>query len=737
MVSRSILITLCILLLASLSFGQGFAVSFYSVEQRLTTECDGTSPIPDGTIVFIMHDPTFNGPSDDDYQPVVGTETGNVNYNSFEVNGTSYPDTVAGPGCFIINSNTWQSVGSVPPSPFFYLIICLGDRHYYSSTFAVGAGAPAIFLGPTQVYHWFCVETPCLDNICVAPARPTNLTATTTMCDGIHLTWAHTGVNVEGFRVRRGDDLIIAELPADAREYTDSEAPNGQSTYWVRALRNCPDQTIALSTQSAPATGTRPAGPPVPNLVSASVDTCHYVVCTVSVAMVSGLNEVRLYRVVPAGDPLLVATKTNVTAGQQFPMRDLTPATGQQEYYAVSWSAACGEGTQSTHRMGEALPDPVGTVTIDTPVATCSDIQLTWSYSGDDEADLVKFWIKKNNAFIDSVDANVHTYTYTSAVPGVQAAYRIAARNGCGFSAESDPVMATRLDAPDAVTGVSTVAMCNCIEVHWTDLTGDITDYNVYRNNTQIGTVNPGTGVYEDCDATLVPGTNYTYNVAATNTCGEGDHSANVSGALANQNAGTATLALASQGPPDWDYSLTWVSGCVSRLTIRSLCDGTTASYNGTGDWQVQLYDEGDSVVFWTDSTPLDEDQGTITGFRLSNSTGCSGHGTWTAGTQEGDIEGPLPISAGRELPTEYSLAVYPNPFNPTTTLEFALPQATFLNVSVFDITGRLVSQIANGTFDAGYHMVRFEASNLPSGLYFARVQSNEFVTTKKLMLLK
>ncbi|MBU1637403.1 hypothetical protein KKC97_07030, partial [bacterium] len=68
MVSRSVLITLCILLLASVSFGQGFSAGLYSIETPLTVGCGSGNPLPDGTVVLIYHDVAPFGPSTTDYQ---------------------------------------------------------------------------------------------------------------------------------------------------------------------------------------------------------------------------------------------------------------------------------------------------------------------------------------------------------------------------------------------------------------------------------------------------------------------------------------------------------------------------------------------------------------------------------------------------------------------------------------------------------------------------------------------
>jgi len=89
-------------------------------------------------------------------------------------------------------------------------------------------------------------------------------------------------------------------------------------------------------------------------------------------------------------------------------------------------------------------------------------------------------------------------------------------------------------------------------------------------------------------------------------------------------------------------------------------------------------------------------------------------------------------------LPVVYSLSQnYPNPFNPSTTIEFALPLNSDVSLVVYDILGRQVTELVKGNFNAGYHKVRFDASNLASGVYFYSIKAGDFVNVKKLMLLK
>jgi photosystem II stability/assembly factor-like uncharacterized protein len=79
----------------------------------------------------------------------------------------------------------------------------------------------------------------------------------------------------------------------------------------------------------------------------------------------------------------------------------------------------------------------------------------------------------------------------------------------------------------------------------------------------------------------------------------------------------------------------------------------------------------------------------------------------------------------------------YPNPFNPSTTIKFELPRASLVNLSVFDILGRELSVPVNDRRDAGVYDVKFDGSNLASGVYFYRLLVGDFVQTKKLMVLK
>ncbi len=95
-------------------------------------------------------------------------------------------------------------------------------------------------------------------------------------------------------------------------------------------------------------------------------------------------------------------------------------------------------------------------------------------------------------------------------------------------------------------------------------------------------------------------------------------------------------------------------------------------------------------------------------------------------------------VPASVPLPTDYSLSQnYPNPFNPTTVIEFRVPSSGFVSLKIYDVLGRNVATLVNERQNAGDHSVTFNASNLPSGVYFYRLTAGDFSKTKKMILAK
>ena len=90
------------------------------------------------------------------------------------------------------------------------------------------------------------------------------------------------------------------------------------------------------------------------------------------------------------------------------------------------------------------------------------------------------------------------------------------------------------------------------------------------------------------------------------------------------------------------------------------------------------------------------------------------------------------------EIPEQYQLSQnYPNPFNPTTNIKFSLPQAGQVSLVVYDMLGREVTKLVDENMSAGSHQVQFNATNLASGIYLYRIEAGNFVSIKKMLLMK
>jgi hypothetical protein len=104
-------------------------------------------------------------------------------------------------------------------------------------------------------------------------------------------------------------------------------------------------------------------------------------------------------------------------------------------------------------------------------------------------------------------------------------------------------------------------------------------------------------------------------------------------------------------------------------------------------------------------------------------------------------LNGPMAvnISGSEELvPSEFALMQnYPNPFNPTTTINYNLPAQAMVEVSIYNALGERVAMLVNEIKEAGRHTVEFNASGYSSGIYFYQIKANDYVSVKKMILMK
>jgi hypothetical protein len=105
---------------------------------------------------------------------------------------------------------------------------------------------------------------------------------------------------------------------------------------------------------------------------------------------------------------------------------------------------------------------------------------------------------------------------------------------------------------------------------------------------------------------------------------------------------------------------------------------------------------------------------------------------------RDGSFEYSNQVEVTIAAPKEFALMQnHPNPFNPTTAINYTLPVAGHVSLKVFDILGKEVATLVNGVQDAGAKIASFNASQLPSGIYFYTLRTQNFSATRKMMLLK
>jgi hypothetical protein len=194
---------------------------------------------------------------------------------------------------------------------------------------------------------------------------------------------------------------------------------------------------------------------------------------------------------------------------------------------------------------------------------------------------------------------------------------------------------------------------------------------------------------------------------------------------------------------PDLDFSVQ--SGDTTRYLIRGTDTILTTVYVGFGT----LF--GRRLRMWTYSTTRVNDPGRFESYWVmyTDSIGYSG-GSFSPGYREyllgAIIDGKVygTITSVELHPDDYCYPTtstldqnYPNPFNPSTTIRYSVPERSRVELAVYNSLGQQVAQLINGEIEAGHHDVSFDASALPSGVYFYRLYVGGYSETKRLLVLR
>jgi hypothetical protein len=124
---------------------------------------------------------------------------------------------------------------------------------------------------------------------------------------------------------------------------------------------------------------------------------------------------------------------------------------------------------------------------------------------------------------------------------------------------------------------------------------------------------------------------------------------------------------------------------------------------------------------------------------RAVDATNISRTSPYKAPTELYDVKtGTTSVKPENPVPTIFTLEQnFPNPFNPKTVINYRLPRTSIVSLKVYDLLGKEITTLVSGVQPFGSYSVAFSGIGLASGIYFYRLQSDNFVETKKMVLLK
>jgi len=182
------------------------------------------------------------------------------------------------------------------------------------------------------------------------------------------------------------------------------------------------------------------------------------------------------------------------------------------------------------------------------------------------------------------------------------------------------------------------------------------------------------------------------------------------------------------------DSGTNWILTSLNNQSIYSLAvngNNVFAGTNGNG-----VFVSNDNGISWTQRNDGLENLSIRAFCILDNFIYAGTNGSSVYKRPLSELVGIMPISS--KTPTEFLLSQnYPNPFNPTTHLEFGISELGFVSLKVYDILGNEVKTLVNENKPAGSYSVDFDGADLPSGIYFYKLESGDFSDTKRMILLK
>jgi len=195
----------------------------------------------------------------------------------------------------------------------------------------------------------------------------------------------------------------------------------------------------------------------------------------------------------------------------------------------------------------------------------------------------------------------------------------------------------------------------------------------------------------------------------------------------------TQTIFKTTNGGNNWYDPFRWTFNISNSLFFTDINNGWSAEENGL------IWHTSNSGLNWTQQTPVVNNRNYRSIYFTDSLTGwCVGDSGRILKTTTGGILTNF-TNTNSEVPTEYKLNQnYPNPFNPKTIINYELGITNYVSLKVYDVRGNEIATLVNEKRSAGSYSAQFDGSNIPSGIYFYRLEvDGNMIDTKRMVLLK
>ncbi len=559
---------------------------------------------------------------------------------------------------------------------------------------------------------------------------PINLVVIAVSSSQIDLTWTDQTTTETGYSIERktgvaGTFAEVATVGANVSVFSNTELnSNTQYFYRVRAFsanNTSPytNEAEAKTASSIPAAPSNLAATPVSSSQidlawtdNASNETGY------SIERKTGVNGT-FAEIATVGANVTTFSNTALSSGARY-------------FYRVRAFNGNGNSDYSNEANTFTLIKPPTNLVA--AAAGSNQIDLTWT---DQTATETGYSIERKTlggtfAEIATVGANVTVFSNNGLDPNTQYFYRVRAFSANNTSPYTNEAEATTgLSTPAAPSNLAATAVSNTqIDLAWTDNATNEDGFKIERKTgvngayAEIATV--GANVSAFSNTALSAGAGYFYRVRAFNGTGNSGYSNEANAlTLIKPPINLAAVAVSSS-----QIDLTWTDQTATETGY------SIERKTGAAGTYAEVTTVGANVTAFS-NTGLDPNTQyfyRVRAFSANNTSPYTNEADATTTTLSKESESET-LAAN---PSELFLAPnYPNPFNPSTTISYSLPEGMHVTLTVVNIAGQEVAKLVDGHQERGVHRLTFKAANLPTGIYYAVLRAGEARQVQRMIFAK